>query len=389
MKRYLSGKALNNLLVFLWIGFLFFAPWSLAGAQAFLAGTVIIGILNIFLYRRKLLLHPLSLCVFAYLISYLISASLAPNRYDSIRSFANEWMLLAILSGIATRWSERGKRFALYVLFIVSSIVSAYAIWQFFSGIDLYRARMLEPAGSFFIATGVFGQHLTFGTMYMMLALFAFGRFASGGKFFFPSGVLATISVVVSFARSAWLGFISGIISLMFCGKRKIVLLFSILFLIVVLIFLLPSLRERAMGLHFGEVAVESRITLSRTAFNMFKAHPFFGIGAGNFSTYFDEFYTGGVYDNSCHPHNDYLNILASGGIFTFIPFILIFVVFFTLILKQIKSSNDLDKGIAIGSFSAVVGFLVASFFQCNWTDAEVGEFVIFLLGFALSGGEK
>ncbi|MCD6098557.1 O-antigen ligase family protein [bacterium] len=327
--------------------------------------------------------------MFAYLTSYFISSLLASNRCDSIRSFANEWMVLAILSGIATRWTEKRRRFALYLLFVILSIVSVYAAWQFFSGVDLYRARMLEPAGSFFIATGVFGQHLTFGTMYMMLALFAFGIFASEGRFSFPSGILATVSVVVSFARSAWLGFVAGIVSLAFCKKRKVAFLFFILFLVAVLIFLFPSLRERVMDLHFGEVAVESRITLLRTAFNMFKAHPFFGIGAGNFSTYFDEFYAGGVYDNTCHPHNDYLNILASGGIFTFVPFISIFILFFVLILRRMKSSEGLDEGIALGSLSAVVGFLVASFFQCNWTDAEVGEFVVFLLGFALSGGER
>jgi O-antigen ligase len=72
------------------------------------------------------------------------------------------------------------------------------------------------------------------------------------------------------------------------------------------------------------------------------------------------------------HAHNDYLNQLARKGIIGFAVFIYMLFGIFKYMVVNLKYIQDkLLKGLYLGLFGAYCVFLVASLFQCFYTDDE------------------
>ncbi|HEX8148581.1 MAG TPA: O-antigen ligase family protein [Pyrinomonadaceae bacterium] len=85
---------------------------------------------------------------------------------------------------------------------------------------------------------------------------------------------------------------------------------------------LVPDEEEPAVVVH-AESSIEQRKLLMRTAWEMFGAHPWLGVGAGNYSEHFDEYaaHVGSAtpsYENFAerrYPHNLYLETAAETGL--------------------------------------------------------------------------
>ncbi|MBN2403545.1 MAG: O-antigen ligase family protein, partial [Spirochaetes bacterium] len=72
------------------------------------------------------------------------------------------------------------------------------------------------------------------------------------------------------------------------------------------------------------------------------------------------------------HAHNDYLNQLARKGIIGFAAFIYMLFGITKFMIVNIKNIDDkFMKALYLGLFGAYCVFLVASLFQCFYTDEE------------------
>jgi hypothetical protein len=97
----------------------------------------------------------------------------------------------------------------------------------------------------------------------------------------------------------------------------------------------------------FYQGTLRNRLDYWNAAIGMFKDHPFSGVGIDRFGEYYRQYAVqnqvvqGQITDNA---HSVYLQLLATGGIFLFIPYLLL-VLFVTFIgLKSLIMSQGADK---------------------------------------------
>jgi hypothetical protein len=157
------------------------------------------------------------------------------------------------------------------------------------------------------------------------------------------------ISIILSKARSAWIGVFLGIFIIMFLKSKKVFVTALIIIFIFNAGFLYASksFRSRIFAMFNPQIYlcevkghgdIESHIALVESAAAVFFKHPLTGVGVGAFSKYFNThknvhfpyYYnpkTGekkyDTYDN--WPENGYMQTLAETGIFSFIVLMWLF----------------------------------------------------------------
>lgn len=374
-------------------GFALFSPWSIAGAQTAIVVALFAWLARMLVWGRiGFVRTPLDLPILAYLITQVISVAFSPFKAHSLLALKEEWLLLVFFL-ITNNVEGEGKAKKLFTILIsVSALVGFYAIWQHYSGMDLYRHRMLEPRGDVFLSLGLFDHHLTFGGYYMLVFLLAFVFLISAGGSgllrisSFVASVVLGFSLVFSYARSAWLGAVAGGLSygLLKGGRFILFLVLGLIVLCLLIYFVEPTSWERIKEIDLSKDQPGStRIRLWQTSINMIRDKPIWGIGLGNFSRIFDRYKVEGTYDTTCHPHNDFLNVAVNSGILGLLAYLSIWAVFLYSTVKSVlkKPPRGFRYAARMGGIIAVVAFLVAGLFQCYYTDAEVNMLVMFILG--------
>jgi len=311
----------------------------------------------------------------------MMSSILSADISMSIKAaFNNDWYLLILPFIASINIDEKTKRNAFLILIISASIVGLYGIIQFFDGVEYIRNKTLYPRGDFYRAIGAYGFYLTFAGNQMLVFAIALSFFLFHEKWdkfkylLLVSLAILFLSIIVTFGRSAWMGVFLIIILGTFIVNKKV--FFASLGLIIVgfaLIFLfVPLLFDR-----FTSIVDLSqnmgRVTLWKTSWNIISSHPFFGIGPGFFSDYFQIFKEPGLYDRMGHSHNDYLNTAVYGGMIGLLTWLGMWIAWFYFAIKkyiQIKSGG-IDKRIILAGIMGLAGILFASGFQCYYTDLE------------------
>jgi O-antigen ligase len=138
--------------------------------------------------------------------------------------------------------------------------------------------------------------------------------------------------------------------------------------LIVGLVFYLGGADSmfRAFGLQQMQTDVTSgRMHFWRVAFEIFKAHPVIGAGLEAFGNAFTRYDTSSGAFRIEQAHNDYLQMLADGGVTGFLCVTAFVVLLFRKGIRNVSSTRDeLARSIAIGSLAGCFGILIHSFFD-------------------------
>ena len=393
MTRDSAIKVTEKIIWFSLCGFAFFSPWSIAGAQTMVNLALLAWLIKSFLSGSlKFSYTPLNLPILLYIATQVISVIFSPYKIHSLLALKEEWLLLIFFLIVNNIKDEEKIGKLLTILIAVSTLVGFYAIWQHYSGMDLYRHRGLESRGNVFISLGLFDHHLTFGGYYMLVFLLAavmllnFKRSGFHRVLDFLAPIVIGLSLVFSYARSAWLGAFAGILTYGFLKGGKIIFILILgLLVICLLIYVIdPTSWHRLTEIDFSKDKAEStRIRLWQTSINMIKDKPIWGIGLGNFGKLFDQYKVEGYYDTICHPHNDFLNVTVNSGFLGLLAYIGIWVVFLYSTIKAMSKRRGKGFGysVQIGGVVAIIAFLFASLLQCYYSDAEVNMLIMFILG--------
>jgi O-antigen ligase len=203
------------------------------------------------------------------------------------------------------------------------------------------------------------------------------------------SPVILGLSLLFSYARSAWFGAVAGMLSFGFLRGKKFALLLTggAIVLCLAVFVIEPTSWERIKEISLSKDKTEStRIRLWQTSWNMIKDKPIWGIGLGNFGQLFSQYKVEGKYDNYSHPHNDFLNVAVNSGLLGLLAYLYLWAVFlYTSIKTVLKNKKEgFLYSIQLAGVVTMVAFLFASLFQCYYTDAEVNMLVMFLLGISI-----
>jgi O-antigen ligase len=376
------------------LGFAFFSPWSIAGAQTCLILGLAAWAVKIALSRgHGLVGTPVGWPILAFLGVELISALLSPDRLTGLRALKEEWIVLLFFLVVNNIHDHKMARRSIDVLISVTALVGLYAIWQHFAGWDVYRHRPLRPTGGVFEATGVFGHHLTFGGYVMIVLILcacvflwdARGRRKAG---YGLAGLVMSLALLFSYARSAWFGMFAGVVGIALLRGRKalLVLLAGVVFFSALVFLLQPSVRlqvQEVISLLEDPMVKSSRAQLWSTALNIIRHRPLLGVGLGQVRRSLAVY---GCDLDYAHPHNDLLNVACNAGLLGLVAFLWIWLAFLRCVVRCFwtRDTEGFIKGLAAAGFGAVIAFLLAGLFQCYYTDAEDGMILWFLLGLVM-----
>ena len=363
----------------------------------------VFGIIGLFLCATKIALRPvtkswqtfffLTLHIFMFL-SLIFSQDIARvNRNQTTNEypifFVGYYCLMFAAFQISTTKLRK------YVLFTFISLALSEGI---LAVLQTFRIRIMpvlwQAAGN---ETNAFG--LTHNTnLWGGLSVIFFG--ATVGAYIFAKknlsrvifGIISVIAAYASFgsnARLAWVGdfcvIVFYLVSLLIMRKRdkklyasrlKAYFLWLSLFAgcIVVAILLRPdAIKNRIMAIlsdfdsdmSENHLAGSGRFYLWNIAWQSFKKHWVFGVGLDNLKGAFTENPLWFSYMKvSNQAHNEYLQVLATQGLFAFINyFSLLLITLVKGIKRVLKCEEEEDRVVTWIFLSMLVGYMVASFF--------------------------
>ncbi|MEA1928975.1 MAG: O-antigen ligase family protein, partial [Candidatus Auribacterota bacterium] len=173
----------------------------------------------------------------------------------------------------------------------------------------------------------------------MVAAGIIFGAFKLWERVWLWLAVLIiAISLIITFSRSSWLGVIVGLLALQFFKPRLVYILLILICLGGVL--LIPEVQHRIID-DRDDSGIMYRRQKIEMAYVMFNENPFFGWGPGGFQTLASFSDVWGITEHSSL-ENLYLRILAEGGIFKALVF-LIFYIYLTRI--GLTTARALEPG--------------------------------------------
>ncbi len=376
--------SLHNILYIQFALLCLIIPWSVAAMQIMLgiiSLTFIIG--SVLQKKNALQFHPIYLFMGIFLISLVCAALLSSDAATGLHNILHtNWIMLTVPIIVSLPLNDANRKQALQVLVFSATIAAFYAVFQFFTGMDLVGGRELWRLGAFHRASGAYSFYLTFAGNQLMIFGVAFVLFMQKKQWnrhkwlLFAAVIMIGLSMVATFGRSVWIGAIAILLLGTFLFYRNhFWKIMSILIVLGATIFItLPDIRERFLIIFDTSHQYNTgRINLWLTSWIMIKAYPWFGIGPGLFDTYFEQFKVPGVYDATGHAHNDYLHMAVQGGIITLLLWLSVWIVFFYYSLRFIgRNTSDNENSITVSAVVlAIAGIMIAAFFQCYFVDLE------------------
>jgi O-antigen ligase len=196
------------------------------------------------------------------------------------------------------------------------------------------------------------------------------------------SSIISIAAIVASFSRGAWLGTSAAIVVMLIISDRRAALAVGALAVILVLGGLAGGAKYAPTALRdrFGQLESQVRFFDSRdvlvtdanfaavermahwqTGLAMFNAHPFTGVGIGNFNARFKEFAINPAFTVSeGHAHNYYINAAAETGIVGLVAYLWLVLTGLWISFRAVRrSQSQLGRAVGIGAVGISVALMV------------------------------
>lgn len=214
------------------------------------------------------------------------------------------------------------------------------------------------------------------GALFMGTSLF-FSAFSLRHKFkcraYFRTLLLPSIAVMVlSLSRSAFLGFLAGVVVLML-GYQKKIMSFIVVFSIVILVLFMLVTKIDVLSDRIADsfnlrsdtasaVAVLDRLSNWNLALAQVPENIWFGVGFGDFEKHFG-FLT---------PDNHYVEILATTGIAGLVSLLVMLLIILIEVSGFKCRHDDFLHSLKFGYIASLLGFMVANFFGGLFTNPRL-----------------
>lgn len=348
---------------------------------------------------------PLLLFIVVALLSLLNARSVAIGLVELIKwleVLLIIWLVVDIASSNRDTTSRLPSvaRYLLGTLLIVGLSQALIGIWQF--GLRGRGPEHFLILDRFYRAYGTFEQPNPYAGFMNLAALLAAGTmtglvsawyisrrrptstvlFTRVGPwllFSLISAAAASLALVFSWSRGAWLGFIAGSAILILFGPKRLrhgiflLLILGILFIgglrlgLTVGFAPAASIADRLGGFRdeftLGDVrgvdindanyAVLERLAHWQAAIAMARDNFWTGVGFGNYETTYPEYALINWPDALGHAHNYYLNLLAEIGVAGLMAYLFMWVVIAWQTIRLIRRLKSPERGVAVGLLAA------------------------------------
>lgn len=347
---------------------------------------------------------PMDIPFACFALAGILSLFYAQELLRAIVEMKKFLIILVFYIGFWPRMTESFQRKILAVFISTATLISLVGIikLKFF---DIHLDRVY----------GFFSLPITFGECQAMAALVVITWFCAD-KHSKKTYLLLAISLVciissliMSYTRGAWIGFLFGFLSLIVRFPKKLLPVSVILALVLAIAASnVPMFRERLESMSISEnlkafntkkveaqdgtgnieAAIGSsfrRLRNWQLGFTIVKQFPIFGVGMNNVKHWYIKKATKFERENNFifgHQHSDYMQVLVMTGLFGL-------TIFFWFIVSTakflIESSDTIDGGwqekISRGGIAIFFCFLATGLTEYSWGDEEVAMLAFFLMG--------
>ena len=385
-------------------GLALFIPFSIAGANA----AIMIGFVAVLILaltdseargRYRLVKgDPMLFGALLLVLSALPAVLMSENLPRALRDWKSYWILLVYFLVAYNLTSDRLRRTVFWILLGSASASSLVALVQYLGGLEIgpikIASQSYRPGGTLY--------NMTFaGILYQLITLNVTSAIQykprDRGLWAIALGVACQLAaLLLTLTRGAWLALIAGFLAIPFTLRRKR-LLFAVIGVFVITGFVAiqnDRIRDRAVTIVKSvrqptDSNVSTRLVLWDISWEVFKEHPIFGVGMGDYSIEAKRHLANRDVRTTVDSHNIYLQMLATRGLFGFIPF----VVFWILLFRGLRSSlrdttankDRFAQHFVAGTIAAAIAILVGALTENNIDDSEVFICFMFLVGVARS----
>lgn len=304
--------------------------------------------LNVFKIKE---IHSFIFFLVAIIPSIIFSFSKTTSFADWLRFFGLFIFYISIYFFFYDYADLKNIILVLITSLIIPSIVS---VEQLIKGEQIYDAGFLRIFGTYIHPNMLAFYLITIGLLIISLIL-------SKNKILnrsFGLTLLVVISVllILTYTRSAWLGFCLGLIALLNFKKRKAI---PIVIMFAMLIHFIPSIQHRFSDIWDNSIRADYSMSSWqwRTMFwektiGGASKNPLFGIGLGTFPLV-----------NILYAHNDYLRMFVETGILGLGTYVFLFLSIIFNAFKKIKESqNYVIRDTSLAVFAIGCAYLLISF---------------------------
>ena len=319
-------------------------------------------IVNCLEQKNKTALSPVLIAFLIFIAVELISILNAKFPRLTV-DIALIHLCLAFALFYASTFSPNQTETILNTVLVSGLIVCTYGIFQRF-GVDFvawltnYNGRPGSSLGN---------PNFFAGFIVVLIPVAVMQAFKTSGIIKFSwTALLAMLllNLVFTRTRGAWIACGASLIFVFSLLKfsRKTFFVFVSMLILVSSVFLFNNSLLPRLSKTDGNPAVTERFFKWHVAMEMIKAHPVLGVGAGNLKVNFalyqyivkEKFNFSLRGTSESNVHNEFLQVWAESGTMGLLAFILLFLVYFTVIFK-----NNPDDKLTYGISAGVAAFII------------------------------
>jgi O-antigen ligase len=395
-------KTSRYLLTTSFLGLAVFAPFSISGSNI----SIVIGFLGAAVgfvadarvrdRYRLILRDPLARAALLLVVSAVPAVFISEDLSRGFSEWKAYWNLLLYLLLAYNLISDRLRRLVFWVFFTSMTLSSIVALIQHSGGLNLGLFRIASdtyrPGGTLYNMTfaGILYQAIT-----VNFAVGLGGRWRSRRTVIVFAGLaLQLLALLFTLTRGAWLALIGGLFTVPLILKRRAVFLAGVAIMVVAGGIMLQNdtLRNRASSviksLHGpADRNVSTRETLWDISWELFRRHPFVGVGLGDYTIEADKLLRERDVTTTVDSHNIYLQVLATRGLVGFIPFVIFWIVLIRGLFSERRAlaRNSFAAYFIAGVIGATVAVLIGALSENNLDDEEVFTAFMLFVGMAKS----
>ncbi len=193
------------------------------------------------------------------------------------------------------------------------------------------------------------------------------------------------VALFFSLSRGAWLGVAAGLaVTAIIRSKRAAAFALGLALLVAVVALLgqmniIPDVVSarfsgvsdyigmqdvRGVTVNDANYALVERMAHWQAAWNMFEAHPWLGVGIGNYAVVYPLYALPHWDDPLGHAHNYYLNVAAESGIIGLAGYLFLWGAIFWTAWGAVRTTRGFAQGVAAGAFGVLVALSIHNLFD-------------------------
>lgn len=318
--------------------------------------------------------HILYFPLAVYGIASTISSLVAPRRvhHDPLEIALWGKILLFAAALSLFRTVPRIRTLAVYAHVICATWIACEGLLQFLTE----RQRDLEHR-----ITGPSTHVMTYSGLLLPLSLFLiiFSIHKRKAIFIGPA-VLATLALLLTFTRSAWLGWLSAVIVLIISVRPRWMLVAVPAFVVAFAILPMSIFSRAVSSFDTTQASNLDRIRMLQAGVEMVRDYPLFGVGPANVKQVYPMYRRADAPRfRPPHLHNNVMQIWAERGILALAAYLLLLGLF---IRECVRAWNGPARMWAEIGIAVTVAMTVAGLFEFNFGDTE--PFLLLMDVFAL-----